>query len=136
MIQKFTHATIFCLNQEEAKLFYTEKLGFEIRADVRMGDFRWLTVAPKGQPDLEMVLMEINQRPPFDESAAASLRELVKKGMLGGGVFETADCRATYEELKGRGVQFLGEPTERPYGIEVMLKDNSGNVFSVVQRPR
>ena len=136
MIQKFTHATIFCLNQEEAKHFYTEVLGFEVRTDVKMGTFRWLTVAPKGQPDLELVLMEINANPPFDEPSAASLRELVKTGKLGSVVFETADCKATYQELKARGAQFHSEPTERPYGIEAMLKDNSGNLFTLVQRPR
>lgn len=136
MLQKLSHATVWCLNQDEAKAFYTEKLGFEVRMDVVMEGFRWLTVAPKGQPELELVLMPIKAGFNLDEAGAANQRELVKKGCLGPGVFETADCRATYAELKAKGVEFLGEPVERPYGIEAMMKDNSGNIFSVVQRPR
>lgn len=135
MLQKLSHATIFCLDQDESKRFYTEKLGFEVRTDMTMGTFRWLTVAPPGQ-DLELVLMKVNASPPFDADSAEQIRGLIARGILGGGVFETADCRATYQELKARGVEFMGEPVERPYGVEVMLKDNSGNLFSVVQRPR
>lgn len=136
MIQKLSHATIFCHNQEEAWRFYTEKLGFEVREDVKMGDFRWLTVAPKGQPDFELVLMELKPHPMMDEATTEQLRGLVRKGVVGPGVLQTADCRATYRELVAKGVEFLGEPAERPYGIEAMMKDNSGNIFSLVQRPR
>jgi catechol 2,3-dioxygenase-like lactoylglutathione lyase family enzyme len=136
MLQKLSHAIIWCLDQEESKAFYTEKLGFEVREDVVMEGFRWLTVAPKGQPELELVLMPIRAGFGLDEAEAVNLRELVKKGCLGPGVFQTADCRATYAELKAKGVEFLREPAERPYGIEAMMKDNSGNLFSVVQRPR
>jgi len=57
----------------------------------------------------------------------------MNKGVLGAGVFNTDDCRGTYEELKAKGVQFLSEPVERPYGIEAVFKDNSGNWFSLTQ---
>jgi predicted enzyme related to lactoylglutathione lyase len=60
----------------------------------------------------------------------------VAKGALGPGVLATADCKATYDELKAKGVEFLSPPTERPYGIEAMMKDDSGNVFSMVQPMR
>lgn len=136
MIQRLSHATIYVLDQERAKQFYTTKLGFEIRTDQTMGTFRWLTVGPKGQPDLELVLMPVTQSPHMDEATCATFRALIEKGALGVGVLETADCKATYEELKAKGVTFQGPPAERPYGIEAMLQDDSGNWFSMVQRPR
>lgn len=99
-----------------------------------MGPFRWLTVAPKGQPDLELILMPLKPMPMMDEATCKAIRALVQKGVLGAGVFATADCRKTYEELKARGVEFVQPPTERPYGIEALVKDDSGNWFSTTQR--
>lgn len=136
MIQKQSHTTVYVLDQDKAKAFYTDKLGFEVRNDVAMGPFRWLTVSPKSQPDLEIILMPIAAGPAMDEATAATVRGLVAKGAFGCGVLETADCRKTYEELKAKGVSFQCEPVERPYGIEAVLKDDSGNWFSMVQRPR
>jgi predicted enzyme related to lactoylglutathione lyase len=132
MIDRLSHATVYVLDQDRAKAFYTEKLGFELRQDVRMGDFRWLTVGPKAQPDLELVLMPL-QGGMMTEESAASLRALVESGKLGIGVFATRDCRKTYAELKARGVAFRSEPAERPYGIEAMFIDDSGNMFSLTQ---
>jgi predicted enzyme related to lactoylglutathione lyase len=134
MIQRQSHASVYVLDQDRAKAFYTEKLGFDVRADVTMGDFRWLTVGPKGQPDHELVLMPIRASQMMDEATAATIRDLVSRGVMSTGVFETADCHKTYEELKARGVEFLCPPTERPYGIEAMVKDDSGNWFSLTQR--
>jgi predicted enzyme related to lactoylglutathione lyase len=134
MIQRVSHDSVYVLDQDCAKDFYTEKLGFELRADVTMGPFRWLTVAPKGQPDFELILMPIKATPMIDEATCNAIRELVQKGVLGAGVFATADCRKTYEELKARGVEFVQPPTERPYGIEALVKDDSGNWFSMTQR--
>jgi catechol 2,3-dioxygenase-like lactoylglutathione lyase family enzyme len=133
MICKMTHTTLFVRNQEEAKKFYTEKLGFEVRDDQTMGDFRWLTVGPKGQPDLRIVLLEPKPGPMLDEEAAGHLRALLDKGLLGAGVFEADDCRATYEELSRKGVEFAGPPQERFYGIEAIMKDGCGNWFSMTQ---
>ncbi len=137
MIQRLSHTTVYVLDQERARRFYTEKLGFEVRNDVALGpSFRWLTVGPKGQPDLELILMAIQPSQFMDEASCAQLRALVEKVGVSSGVFETADCRATYQELLAKGVQFVHPPTERPYGIEALLKDDSGNWFSMVQRPR
>jgi predicted enzyme related to lactoylglutathione lyase len=69
----------------------------------------------------------------MDETTANQLREILNKGVLGAGVFNTDDCLATYQELKDKGVQFVSEPAERPYGIETVFKDNSGNWFSLTQ---
>ena len=71
--------------------------------------------------------------PMVDEESAAAIRALVAKGALGGGVFEADDCRKTYEELSERGVTFLQEPAERPYGVEALFRDNSGNWFSLTE---
>ena len=135
MIQRMSHATIYVTDQEKALEFYRDKLGFEVRTDATMdGGFRWLTVGPKSQPDFELVLMEPTPGMLFDEETANQLRAMLEKGALGGGVFETEDCQATYEELKGRGVEFMSPPAERPYGIEALFKDNTGNWFSLTER--
>jgi predicted enzyme related to lactoylglutathione lyase len=136
MIQRLSHSCVYTLDQDRAKQFYTEKLGFEIRNDVALGNFRWLTVGPKGQPDLEIVLMSIQPSPHMSEEACAALRKLLETTGLSGGVFQTADCKKTYEELVAKGVDFVHAPSERPYGIEALFKDDSGNWFSLVQRPQ
>jgi catechol 2,3-dioxygenase-like lactoylglutathione lyase family enzyme len=136
MIHKLILTTIFVTDQERAKSFYTEKLGFEVREDQTMGDFRWLTVSPKGQAEPEIVLMAVHSSPGMDEASRASLRKLVESGTMGACVFETKDCRKTYEELKARGVVFQTEPVERFYGVEAMFQDDSGNKFSLTQPKR
>jgi catechol 2,3-dioxygenase-like lactoylglutathione lyase family enzyme len=134
MIRRLSHATIYVLDQDAAKDFYVNKLGFDLKTDASMDNgFRWLTVSPKGQPDLEIVLMPTTN-PKLDAETQEMLRTLIRKGVLGSGVLETADCRKTYEELKAKGVEFMQPPVERFYGIEALLKDNSGNWFSMTQR--
>ncbi len=135
MLKKMSHTTIYVNNQDEALRFYTEKLGFKVHTDETVGEgFRWLTLSLDSQPGLEFVLMEPKPGMMMDEETASQLRAIISKGVLGAGVFETDDVRATYEELKGRGVEFMGPPAERPYGIEALFKDNSGNWFSLTQR--
>ncbi|HZE68660.1 MAG TPA: VOC family protein [Pyrinomonadaceae bacterium] len=129
-----SHATVFVGNQDEALQFYRDKLGFEIRTDAKVSDdFRWLTVSPRDQPDFEIILMEPKPGMLMDEATAAQLRSIMEKGVLGAGAFDTDDCQATYEELKSRGVEFLSKPAQRPYGIEAVFKDNTGNWFSLTQ---
>jgi catechol 2,3-dioxygenase-like lactoylglutathione lyase family enzyme len=136
MISKMSHAAIFVLNQQAALEFYRDKLGFEVRTDATMdGGYRWLTVGPKDQPDFEIILMEPNPGYILDEAAANQVRDLVQRGKLGGGVFDTVDCKATYEELSAKGVEFLSPPAEQPWGIGAVFKDNSGNWFSLSQHP-
>jgi predicted enzyme related to lactoylglutathione lyase len=136
MAERISMFALTVRDYDEAIAFYTEKLGFEVRTDVTMGTFRWLTVGPKGQPDLEIVLMAIQPSPYMDEGTCATLRGLVEKGAMSAGVFATADCRKTYEELKAKGVEFVQPPTERPYGIEALMKDDSGNWYSMTQHTR
>ena len=120
------------LDQDAAKAFYIEKLGFEVRTDAMMDGFRWLTVGPHDQPDMEFILFTPGP-PMHDEETGAQILALVAKGAIGGGVWETDDCRATYEELKSRGVEFQQEPTEQPYGIDAGFRDPSGNHFRMAQ---
>jgi len=133
MITKFTHSTVWVLDQDAALRFYTEVLGFEARTDVAMDTFRWLTVGPPGQPDFELILA-LPGPPMLDPESAEHIRAMVAKGALGAGVFATDDCRRSYEDLKARGVTFLTEPAERSYGLEATFRDNSGNWFSLMQR--
>lgn len=126
MIKRLSHATVYVTDQDEALAFYRDKLGFEVRNDIKVENFRWLTVSPKGQPDLEMVLFP----------APTELRELVEKGTIGPGVLETDDVHGDYELLKKRGVEFTSPPEEQHHGIEAMMKDNSGNYFSLHQDPK
>lgn len=132
MIKRFSHVTVFVLDQDRAKQFYTEALGFDVRTDTMLDGFRWLTVGPKGQPDLA-VLLAYPSAPMFSPEDAETVRSLVAKGALGGAVLETEDCRATYEQLKANGVTFLQEPADRPYGVEALFRDDSGNWFSLTQ---
>jgi catechol 2,3-dioxygenase-like lactoylglutathione lyase family enzyme len=132
VITSLSHTTIWVLDQNEALAFYTEKLGFELNTDARMDDFRWLTVSPPDRPDHELVLL-VPGPPMMDEESAGQVKALVAKGALGPGAFQTDDCRATFAELKERGVTFLSEPMERFYGIEATFRDNSGNWFSMTE---
>ena len=137
MITRLSHYTIYVLDQNEAYDFYVKKLGFEVVTDATMDNgFRWLTVRPKEQKDAEIVLMPVKSGFMFDEETAEQLRSLIRKGKLGSGVFETNDCRATYAELKAKGVEFTSEPKEQFYGTEALFKDNSGNWFSLSEHPK
>ena len=129
-------AQLWVHDQDEALAFYTKKLGMEVREDytlAEMGNFRWLTVAPAHQPDIAIVLMAIPGPPVFDAETAEQVRNLMAKGYAGTVFLTTDDCRASYEELKGRGVEFTEEPEERPYGIDSGFRDPSGNSLRLTQ---
>src|ERR1700752_1986926 len=116
MFKRITHTFIHVLDQDEALDFYVGKLGMVVHTDPDLGVMRWLTVTLPDQSDLQLALM-VPGPPVHDDATAAQIRELVTKGAAGGGViFETDDCRATYEKLRGAGVEFTQEPIERFYG--------------------
>jgi catechol 2,3-dioxygenase-like lactoylglutathione lyase family enzyme len=134
MINRLSVAGIWVKDQNEALRFYTEKLGFEIRADITAGDYRWLTVGLKGQPDLEFGLAALKPFGSYTQEDVDQLTKLVEAGKIGSGVWKTDDCQKTYETLKARGVDFVQPPTDRPYGIiEAVFKDNSGNIMVLSQ---
>lgn len=135
MITKLNHVSVFVLDQDSAYDFYVNKLGFKVHTDAKMGEgSRWLTVCPPEQPDLEIVLMSIEEGMMFKKETAEQMRNMVKSGTFGFGVFECHDLRATYEELKTKGVEFTKEPTQEFYGLEALFKDDSGNWFSLGQK--
>ena len=135
MLKQLTHTQVWVHDQDEALDFYTEKLGMEVREDVtvpELGNFRWLSVGLPGQ-DVAITLMAIPGPPVFEEDTRDKIRELMARGASGGLFFTTDDVRATYEELKSRGVEFTQEPTEQPYGIDAGFRDVSGNHFRMIQ---
>jgi catechol 2,3-dioxygenase-like lactoylglutathione lyase family enzyme len=132
MITNVSLATVWVTDQDEAKAFYIEKLGFREATDVSMGDgYRWLSVCHPDHPELELTLMLPG--PPLDEEDAAAFRRMLDKGSLGAVGLATDDCHKTYEELIAKGVTFIQEPADRPYGIEAILRDNSGNWLVLVE---
>jgi catechol 2,3-dioxygenase-like lactoylglutathione lyase family enzyme len=138
-MMRIAHAQLWVHDQDEALAFYTEKLGMEVRADVtlpEMGDFRWLTVGPAGQTDVAIVLMAIPGAPVTTDETKAQVEDLVAKGMAGTVFLVTDDCRASYEELSSRGVEFTETPEERPYGIDSGFRDPSGNAIRLTQPTR
>jgi catechol 2,3-dioxygenase-like lactoylglutathione lyase family enzyme len=117
-------------DQDEALAWYTEKLGFEKRADVGTPDgWKWVTVAPPGQGDFEISLIDPSVRPDIDDD----VRSLMARGGLNGVIIQTDDCRAAYAELKERGVEFTSEPEEFFYGIDCGFRDPFGNAFRLTQ---
>jgi uncharacterized glyoxalase superfamily protein PhnB len=129
-------AQLWVQDQDEALAFWTEKVGFEVRADVtmpEMGGFRWLTVGPPGQEDVAVVLMAIPGEPVMDDATGAQVRDLTAKGFAGTVFLTTEDCRAEYERLVARGVEFSEAPEERPYGIDAGFRDPSGNAIRLTQ---
>jgi predicted enzyme related to lactoylglutathione lyase len=130
------NAQLWVHDQDEALAFYTEKVGFEVRADVTMpelGNFRWLTVGPAHQEDFSIVLMAIPGPPVFEPETRAQVEAVMAKGVAGAVFLTTDDCVASYEELKGRGVEFVEPPEERPYGIDAGFRDPSGNQIRLTQ---
>lgn len=136
MITRVNHFSIFVLDQDSAHDFYVNKLGFKVHTDASMGPGkRWLTVTPPEQPELEITLMAIDEGMMFKKEAADKMRELVKAGTFGFAVFQCNDLMATYEELKAKGVTFKKEPKKEFYGFEALFIDDSGNWFSLGEKP-
>jgi catechol 2,3-dioxygenase-like lactoylglutathione lyase family enzyme len=137
MLKQLTNVQVWVHDQDEALAFYTDKLGLELRDDVtvpEMGNFRWLTVGVPGQPDVAVTLMAVPGPPVFDAETRDQIMALMAKGAASGLFFATDDCRASYEDLKSRGVEFQQEPTEQPYGIDAGFRDPSGNQIRMAQR--
>jgi catechol 2,3-dioxygenase-like lactoylglutathione lyase family enzyme len=132
MIKNISLVTVYVTDQDAAKAFYIDQLGFEEHTDVRMGDgFRWVTVAHPSQPELEVTLMVPG--PPLDPDLAEAVRRALANGTMGGFGLSTDDCRKAYEELSAKGVEFVQPPSDRPYGVEAVMRDNSGNWLVLVE---
>jgi catechol 2,3-dioxygenase-like lactoylglutathione lyase family enzyme len=135
MLKQLNYVQVWVHDQDEALAFYTDKLGLELREDVtvpEMGNFRWLSVGVPGQ-DVGITLMAVPGPPVFEQETRDQIMALMAKGAASGLFFNSDDCRASYEELKERGVEFQQEPTEQPYGVDAGFRDPSGNQMRIVQ---
>ena len=133
MITHVSLATVWVNDHDASKAFYIDKLGFVEASDVSMGDgYRWVTVCHPDHPALELTLMKPG--PPLDSEDAASVQHMLDKGSLSAVGLATDDCHKAFEELSAKGVEFIQEPADRPYGVEAMLRDNSGNWLVLVER--
>jgi predicted enzyme related to lactoylglutathione lyase len=133
---RIQYAMLWVHDQDEALAFYSEKLGWEVRADVtvaELGNYRWLTVGPAGQPDFAVVLNAIPGPPVMDAETADQIRSVMSKGWAGAIFLSSDDVQAAYEELISRGVEFVEKPEERPYGIDSSFRDPSGNSLRLMQ---
>lgn len=133
---RIANAQVWVHDQDEALDFYTNKLGMEVRSDVtvaEMGNFRWLTVGPVGQPDVAIVLMAVPGEPMMDEATRTQVLDLMGKGFAGTVFLATDDVHASYESLRARGVEFIDPPTQMLYGIDSSFRDPSGNNFRLTQ---
>ncbi|OWY62954.1 glyoxalase [cyanobacterium TDX16] len=132
MIENISLVTVWVHDKEEAKAFYLDVLGFEERVDVAMGDgFRWVTVGHPSQPELEVTLMEPG--PPLDDDLADAIRRALGKGTMTSLGLKVDDCTKAHEDLVAKGVDFVQEPSDRPYGVEAVMRDNSGNWLVLVE---
>ena len=135
MISNLQMITVYVRDMRRAVEFYTEKLGFEVRQDAtleEMGEYRWLTVGPTDQPDVNIIL-SIPTPPAIDSESAEQLKVLLAKGAMGPGILQTEDCRKTITELEKKGVEVTEQPNERFYGVDAEIRDPSGNLWRVVQ---
>ena len=133
MITNVSLISVWVTDQDEALAFYTDVLGFEKGDDVRLGpDFRWLTVVHPRQPELNLHLT--TPGPPLSDELIDAMRRAQAGGGMPGVGLNVDDCRATVEDLKAKGVEFLQEPVDRPYGVEAVMRDNSGNWMVLVER--
>jgi predicted enzyme related to lactoylglutathione lyase len=132
---KIANAQFWVHDQDDALAFYTQKLGWEVRADVTMEawNFRWLCVGPVGQDDIGLVLMPVPGPPMLDADTGAQLAGIVAKGAGGTLFLETDDCQASYDDLSARGIAFNDPPTLQPYGIDTSFRDPSGNNVRLTQ---
>jgi catechol 2,3-dioxygenase-like lactoylglutathione lyase family enzyme len=132
MIQNISLVTVYCLDQDQARDFYVEHLGFQARVDVTLGEgYRWVTIGHPNQPELEVTLMVPG--PPLSPEAADFIRGQLEAGQMGGLGLRVDDCKQTYAELSAKGITFLQEPADRPYGVEAVMRDNTGNWLVLVE---
>ena len=134
MITNISLITLWVSDQDAAKRFYLDVMGFVERTDAEMGPgFRWCTVAHPDHPELEVTLMVPG--PPMDEAMADAVRRSLAAGTMSGFGLTVDDCRAEYDRLTALGVEFPQPPSERPYGVEAVMRDNSGNWLVLVEQP-
>ena len=133
MITNISLASVFVKDVDASKAFYIDVLGFEEHTDITMGDgYRWCTVKHPSQPELQVHLTPPG--PPFTPDMVDAINRAMDEGGMNGLGMAVDDCRKTFEELSAKGVVFLQEPAERPYGVEALCRDNSGNWMVLIEQ--
>jgi catechol 2,3-dioxygenase-like lactoylglutathione lyase family enzyme len=132
MTQGINMVGLYVRDQDEALAFYVDKLGFVVHTDVRNGDYRWLTVQHADQPSFQLGLFRPGP-PVHDAATAQTLNELVAKGAMPPLVLVVDNCRAVYERLSKRGVEFTQEPTDRYGTVDAGFRDPSGNGWKMIE---
>ena len=125
-------AGLYVSDQDEALEFYVQKVGFRVHTDTRYGDFRWLTVQHPEQPSVQLGLFK-PQPPTVDEATAQTLHAIVAKGAMPPLVLVVPDCRAAYEQMRERGVEFTQEPIKRFGSVDASFRDPSGNGWKLIE---
>ncbi|QDP97556.1 VOC family protein [Microlunatus elymi] len=133
MITGVSLFTVWVKDIDDSLKFYTDKFGFTVHTDITLGDgYRWATIVHPDHPELEVNLQVPG--PPVDPESAEVMKRAMDKGTLHAFGLATTDCQQTYRELTDKGVEFIQEPAERPYGTEAIARDNSGNFVVIVQQ--
>ncbi len=135
MTQGIGMVGLYVRDQDEALAFYVEKLGFRVHTDVKNGSYRWLTVQHPEQPSFQLGLFSPEQ-PMLDAGTVQALREVVAKGGMPPLLLAVDDCRAAYDRMRARGVEFTQEPMERFGTVDAGFRDPSGNGWKMIQAPR
>lgn len=134
MITNISLVSVWVKDISESKAFYVDVLGFEEQEDIQLAeDFRWCTVRHPRQPELSVHLTTPSE--PLSAELVAAMQRAQAEGGLPGIGLAVDDCQKTYEELTAKGVEFIQPPAERPYGVEALMRDNSGN-WMVLVEPR
>jgi catechol 2,3-dioxygenase-like lactoylglutathione lyase family enzyme len=129
-----SHCFITVHDPDLALVFYRDVLGLELRNDVASEGFRWLTLSPTSQPQVEIVLME--PRAGRSDADGAALEELLAKGALNAAIFSTSDVDGTFEKIRASGAEVLQEPTDQFWGVrDCAFRDPSGNMIRINQPP-
>lgn len=131
MISNISIVNVFVKDQDEAKRFYVDVLGFQEKDDLTLGDYRWCTVVHPAQPEL-MVSLAV-PGPPHSPEMVEQMRRAMDEGGMAGLGLSVDDCHTTVADLKSKGVEFVQDPEERPYGVEAVCRDNSGNWMVLVE---
>ena len=135
MVNNVSLVSVWVKDIEQSKAFYIDMLGFEERDDVVLGDdFRWCTVGHPSQPELHVHLT--TPGPPLSPEFAKSIIRAQDEGGTFALGISVDDCVATVADLESKGVVVINQPEERPYGVEALIRDNSGNwIVMVENRP-
>jgi catechol 2,3-dioxygenase-like lactoylglutathione lyase family enzyme len=132
MIKNIAIASVFVQDVDASRDFYIDVLGFQLKDDITLGDgYRWCTVNHPSQPELAVHLTVPG--PPLSPELVEAMNRAQADGGLNGLGMHVDDCQKTYEELSAKGVEFLQKPEDRPYGVEALCRDNSGNWIVLVE---